>query len=107
LANERREEEDEAQADSGGQAVADGGRATADAEQAQADGAQADAEQECMPCGGRGTLISKLGGQESVLRCPWCEGSGQRRAGVDAQAGWLAERGEERGGEAEEDATRS
>jgi DnaJ-class molecular chaperone len=72
----------------------------ADGEQSQADGEQPQAgertsagvEQECMPCGGRGTLISRLGGQESELRCPWCEGSGQRRAGVDAQAGWLAER---------------
>jgi hypothetical protein len=45
-----------------------------------------------MPCGGRGTLISKLGGQESEVRCPWCEGSGQRRPGIDAQAHWIAER---------------
>jgi hypothetical protein len=41
-----------------------------------------------MPCGGRGTLISKLGEQESTVRCPWCEGSGQRRPGIDAQGHW-------------------
>jgi hypothetical protein len=46
------------------------------------------AAQECMPCGARGTLISKLGGQESTVQCPWCEGSGQRRPGIDAQAHW-------------------
>lgn len=44
--------------------------------------------QECMPCGGRGSLISKLGGEESAVRCPWCEGSGERRKGIDAQAHW-------------------
>lgn len=42
-----------------------------------------------MPCGGRGTLISRLGGQERTVSCPWCEGSGRRRKGVDAQSGWL------------------
>ncbi len=47
------------------------------------------AAQECMPCGARGTLISKLGGQESTVPCPWCEGSGQRRPGIDAQAHWV------------------
>lgn len=41
-----------------------------------------------MPCGGRGSLISKLGEEESVVQCPWCEGSGQRRKGIDAQAHW-------------------
>jgi len=52
------------------------------------DQAQQAAAQECMPCGGRGTLISKLGGQESTVQCPWCEGSGQRRPGIDAQGHW-------------------
>lgn len=47
-----------------------------------------DAAQDCMPCGGRGTLISKLGGQESTVQCPWCEGSGKRRKAIDAQAHW-------------------
>lgn len=45
---------------------------------------------ECMPCGGRGTLVSKLGGQESTVECPWCEGSGKRRKDMDAQAHWAA-----------------
>lgn len=60
-------------------------------------GEQADAAQECMPCGGRGELISKLGGQERVVKCPWCEGSGRRRKGIDAQAGWLEQRDEDKG----------
>jgi DnaJ-class molecular chaperone len=49
-----------------------------------------DAAQDCMPCGGRGKLISKLGGQESTVQCPWCEGSGKKRKGIDAQAHWGA-----------------
>ncbi len=66
----------------------------------QADAAQqAGAAEECMPCEGRGTLISKLGGQEQVVKCPWCEGSGRRRKGIDAQAGWLTQRGEDAGGD--------
>lgn len=62
------------------------------------------AAQECMPCGGRGTLISKLGGEESEVRCPWCEGSGQRRPGIDAQAHWAGqqEREQQDAGEAPE-----
>lgn len=51
-----------------------------------------------MPCGGRGTVISKLGGEESVVSCPWCEGSGQRRKGLDAQAHW-GEQGPEQAAE--------
>jgi hypothetical protein len=50
-----------------------------------------------MPCGGRGTLISRLGGQERTVSCPWCEGSGHRRKGLDAQSGWL-QQGESAGG---------
>jgi hypothetical protein len=46
---------------------------------------------ECMPCRGTGRLHSQLGGHTSVVQCPWCEGSGRRRAGVDAQARWLGE----------------
>jgi hypothetical protein len=61
--------------------------------------------QECMPCGGRGTLISKLGGEESVVRCPWCEGSGERRKGVDAQAHWGDQAAVEGEQEREPDAT--
>jgi DnaJ-class molecular chaperone len=56
------------------------------------DGAQQTETQECMPCEGRGSLISRLGGEESTVSCPWCEGSGERRKGIDAQAHW-AEQG--------------
>ncbi len=43
-----------------------------------------------MACRGSGKLISNLGGSPSTLACPWCEGSGQRVPGIDAQARWLA-----------------
>jgi hypothetical protein len=42
----------------------------------------------CMPCRGEGTLISNLGGETKKVQCPWCEGSGERRPGIDAQAAW-------------------
>jgi hypothetical protein len=59
------------------------------------DAAQAAASsRECMPCGGRGVVISRLGGEEHEETCPWCGGTGQRQDGVDAQARWLAEQGE-------------
>lgn len=45
-----------------------------------------------MPCAGRGIVISRLGGQEHEVQCPWCEGSGRRTPGIDAQGKWLAER---------------
>ena len=45
---------------------------------------------ECMPCRGSGTLVSNLGGAPANVKCPWCEGTGMRRVGVDAQAGWPA-----------------
>jgi hypothetical protein len=41
-----------------------------------------------MPCRGSGKLISNLGGSPSTVICPWCEGSGVRIAGIDAQAHW-------------------
>ena len=41
-----------------------------------------------MPCRGTGRVISKLGGETSVVACPWCDGSGMRVAGIDAQARW-------------------
>jgi hypothetical protein len=41
-----------------------------------------------MPCRGTGQVISKLGGEERKLPCPWCEGSGVKSAGVDTQAAW-------------------
>jgi hypothetical protein len=49
---------------------------------------QAHERRECMPCRGTGRVISKLGGETSVVACPWCEGSGTRIAGIDAQAHW-------------------
>ncbi len=44
-----------------------------------------------MACRGTGQVISNLGGTPSKLTCPWCAGSGERVAGIDAQARWLAE----------------
>jgi hypothetical protein len=44
-----------------------------------------------MPCRGTGTLISNLGETPNNVTCPWCDGSGVRTAGVDAQAKWLGD----------------
>jgi DnaJ-class molecular chaperone len=52
--------------------------------------ATAHGPRECMPCRGTGKLISNLGGEPSTVVCPWCDGSGERHSGVDAQAKWLA-----------------
>jgi len=41
-----------------------------------------------MPCRGTGRVISKLGGEERTLPCPWCEGSGVKTPDVDTQAAW-------------------
>jgi len=41
-----------------------------------------------MPCRGTGQVISNLGGEPRKVACPWCQGTGVRTAGVDAQAGW-------------------
>jgi hypothetical protein len=41
-----------------------------------------------MPCRGSGKVISNLGGEPSTVSCPWCEGSGVRVVGIDAQAKW-------------------
>jgi hypothetical protein len=41
-----------------------------------------------MPCRGTGRVISKLGGEERELPCPWCQGSGVKTPGVDTQAAW-------------------
>ena len=49
---------------------------------------------ECMPCRGTGQVMSSLGGSAHQINCPWCEGSGLRVAGVDAQAAWAAGGGE-------------
>ena len=43
---------------------------------------------ECMPCRGTGKVISNLGGTPSDVTCPWCDGTGVRTAGIDAQAKW-------------------
>jgi DnaJ-class molecular chaperone len=44
-----------------------------------------------MACRGSGQLISRLGGSEQTVTCPWCGGEGVRKPGVDAQARWPAE----------------
>jgi hypothetical protein len=48
-----------------------------------------------MPCRGTGKVISNLGGSASTVTCPWCEGEGTRHPGIDAQARWLGEAGED------------
>ncbi|CAB4882410.1 unannotated protein [freshwater metagenome] len=40
----------------------------------------------CNPCSGSGSLISRVGGEEQRVPCPWCEGSGVFLRGHDAQA---------------------
>jgi len=50
---------------------------------------------ECMPCRGTGRVISGLGGTQSKVPCPWCQGKGVRIADVDAQA---AQHGEKAAG---------
>jgi len=54
-----------------------------------------------MPCRGTGELISNLGGTPSKVSCPWCQGSGVRTPGIDAQAHWGAESGEDADGQPE------
>ncbi len=51
--------------------------------------AAAHGPRECMPCRGTGKVISGLGGEQKTVTCPWCDGSGERHSGVDAQAKWL------------------
>ena len=41
---------------------------------------------ECLACRGTGRVISGLGGTPHDVRCPWCEGTGVRIPGIDAQA---------------------
>jgi len=43
-----------------------------------------------MPCRGTGAVVSYLGGEANSVSCPWCEGTGTRHPGIDAQARWLA-----------------
>jgi DnaJ-class molecular chaperone len=47
-----------------------------------------------MACRGTGSVISRLGGEASTVTCPWCEGTGNRIPGVDAQARWTAQQPE-------------
>lgn len=58
------------------------GALVTDAEQAPAPSAP------CSPCRGTGRVISSHGGAPSELACPWCDGSGTRTLGHDAQAHW-------------------
>jgi DnaJ-class molecular chaperone len=39
----------------------------------------------CRACRGTGKVISGLGGNPHDVVCPWCEGSGHRIPGLDAQ----------------------
>jgi DnaJ-class molecular chaperone len=39
----------------------------------------------CAPCRGTGEVVSHLGGSPSLVRCPWCEGTGTMIAGHNAQ----------------------
>jgi len=45
---------------------------------------------DCLACRGTGQVISSLGGERKPVACPWCEGSGVRLTGHDAQARWRA-----------------
>jgi len=45
-----------------------------------------------MPCRGTGKVISNLGGTPNSVTCPWCDGSGVRVPGIDAQGKWLADK---------------
>ncbi len=72
----------------------------ADVQQSEPDAESADAAT-CMPCRGTGAVVSYLGGESTSIPCPWCEGTGIRRSGVDAQARWLPARADGDGGPAE------
>ncbi len=39
----------------------------------------------CLACRGTGQVSSGLGGTPHLLTCPWCQGTGHRIAGIDAQ----------------------
>ncbi len=40
----------------------------------------------CLACRETGRLISNLGGTPHEVVCPWCDGTGRRIGGRDAQA---------------------
>jgi DnaJ-class molecular chaperone len=46
----------------------------------------AGAQPPCTACRGTGRVISNLGGSPNEVPCPWCEGTGVRIPGHDAQA---------------------
>ena len=39
----------------------------------------------CRPCRATGRLISGLGGEPHEVICPWCQGTGERIAGLNPQ----------------------
>ena len=41
-----------------------------------------------MPCRGTGKIVSALDGGMSTVPCPWCNATGVKAVGVDAQAHW-------------------
>ncbi len=41
-----------------------------------------------MPCRGTGQVVSNLGGESRKVACPWCQGTGVRSSGIDAQEEW-------------------
>ena len=41
---------------------------------------------DCTACRGTGRVISNFGGSPSEIACPWCDGTGKRIPGHDAQA---------------------
>jgi len=43
---------------------------------------------ECVVCRGKKTVQSNLGGETSVVDCPWCEGTGKKIADHNAQSKW-------------------
>jgi DnaJ-class molecular chaperone len=43
---------------------------------------------ECLACRGTGKVLSKKGGDEAQVDCPWCDGTGTVSPGHDAQARW-------------------
>jgi DnaJ-class molecular chaperone len=48
-------------------------------------GAESAARGPCLACRGSGQVISGLGGTPHSVTCPWCQGTGHRIAGIDAQ----------------------
>lgn len=75
------------------QAVDEGNLTAGETGEAQSGGEHpagaAEGSRACMPCRGTGRVTSNLGGSASDVPCPWCAGTGERQAGVDAQAAWL------------------